>query len=206
MQPTRPLADIIGRDQFVSGYDIDFEDESGAQAEAAELETESAEADAERQGEDRGYRQAEQRGGDQRSEWRGEDRNGGDRTQSDRTQGDRQARPQRDDRFRDDRPRSGRDDRPRYERQDRGERTDQRDARPPYRAESSEARPAEVVPSDTPVLRADDGEVSHAPAFLQVREPRDEASGEVRRPRRRRAPRDFEAGETPPAGVDADEG
>ena len=29
MQPQRPLAEIIGRDQFVSGYDMDFEDESG---------------------------------------------------------------------------------------------------------------------------------------------------------------------------------
>src|SRR5271168_311608 len=27
MQPQRPLSEIIGRDQFVSGYDIDFEDE-----------------------------------------------------------------------------------------------------------------------------------------------------------------------------------
>src|ERR1700677_5339519 len=27
MQPQRPISEIIGRDQFVSGYDIDFEDE-----------------------------------------------------------------------------------------------------------------------------------------------------------------------------------
>jgi len=35
--------------------------------------------------------------------------------------------------------------------------------------------------------------VSHAPAFLQTRPPEtsDEASGEARRPRRRRVPRDF---------------
>src|ERR1700761_7006176 len=30
--PTRPVADIVGRDAFASGSDIDFEDESGAQA------------------------------------------------------------------------------------------------------------------------------------------------------------------------------
>jgi hypothetical protein len=38
------------------------------------------------------------------------------------------------------------------------------------------------------VLRADDGEVNHAPAFLQVRpaEPRENAADEPRRPRRRR--------------------
>ena len=27
MQPQRPVGEIIGRDQFASGYDIDFEDE-----------------------------------------------------------------------------------------------------------------------------------------------------------------------------------
>src|ERR1700712_3345311 len=32
VQPTRPLSDIIGRDNFAGGLDIDFEDESGAQA------------------------------------------------------------------------------------------------------------------------------------------------------------------------------
>src|SRR6188472_368793 len=29
MQPTRPASEILGRDHFSSGYDIDFEDESG---------------------------------------------------------------------------------------------------------------------------------------------------------------------------------
>ncbi|HEY2178291.1 MAG TPA: DUF4167 domain-containing protein [Caulobacteraceae bacterium] len=195
MQPQRPLSDIVGRDQFVSGYDIDFEDESGAQAEAVEIENEAAEADSERQGgerqngerqdrgerggDDRGYRQNEQRNGD-RQEWRGE-------------QGER--------RFRDDRRRD-RDDRPRYDRQDRGERPDQREPRP-YRAETPEPRPVEPEAPSTPVLRADDGEFSHAPAFLQVREPRED--GEVRRPRRRRPPRDFEAGEAAPEASEGED-
>src|ERR1700678_3584080 len=43
MQPQRPLSEIIGRDQFVSGYDIDFEDE-GASAEAGESEQDGGEA------------------------------------------------------------------------------------------------------------------------------------------------------------------
>ena len=55
----------------------------------------------------------------------------------------------------------------------------------------------------SPVLRSQDGGVSHAPAFLQAREPRAEAprpeaedEGEKRpRARRRRAPRSFEGGE-----------
>src|ERR1044071_8168641 len=32
IQPQRPASEILGRDQFASGFDIDFEDESGAQA------------------------------------------------------------------------------------------------------------------------------------------------------------------------------
>ena len=42
MQPLRPISEIVGRDQFVSGYDIDFEDET-ANLEAAEAETEQQE-------------------------------------------------------------------------------------------------------------------------------------------------------------------
>jgi hypothetical protein len=66
---------------------------------------------------------------------------------------------------------------------------------------------AAPAPSSGPVLRADDGEVNHAPAFLQVRpsEPRDEADGEARRPRRRRAPRTFEAGQGVAAPAESDE-
>ena len=214
MQPLRPLSEIIGRDQFVSGYDIDFEDESGAQAEAIEAENEAAEAEAERQGDDRGYRQNDQRGGEQRQEWRGEDRNGGDRNQNDRNQNDRsqndrsqgernqRGRGQGERPYRDDRQRSG--DRPRFDRQDQAPRADQRDSRPPYRAEVQETRPPEPEAPATPMLRADDGDFSHAPAFLQVREPRED--GEARRPRRRRAPRDFEAGEAAPASGETAEG
>src|ERR1700733_9829916 len=44
MQPQRPLSEIIGRDQFVSGYDIDFEDESAA-AEPVEADSESEAGD-----------------------------------------------------------------------------------------------------------------------------------------------------------------
>jgi hypothetical protein len=47
IQPTRPVSEIMGRDQFASGYDIDFEDESGqpqGDPEAATGEAEPAEA------------------------------------------------------------------------------------------------------------------------------------------------------------------
>lgn len=69
-----------------------------------------------------------------------------------------------------------------------------------------------VEPEATPlvardVLRADDGEVSHAPAFLQARapEPRDEEpAAETRKPRRRRAPRSFE-GDAAPGPAESEE-
>jgi hypothetical protein len=218
MQPQRPLADIVGRDQFVSGYDIDFEDEGG-QAEAAEAEAENVEGEAERadprSGEDRGYREARPR-----EEWRGDDRF--DRGQNDRgggDRGDRQFRGPRDDRFRDDRARSVRDEcqsferqgseRPRFERQDRPDRDRDRDrqdrgeARPPSPYRVEEARPVMNEPEEAPVLRADDGEVSHAPAFLQARAPDTDPGGETRRSRRRRGPRD--ATDVEPAAPESEE-
>lgn len=197
MQPLRPLSDIIGRDQFVSGYDIDFEDEN-PQGEAAESESETAgdtEVERTEARDDRGYR--DQR---PRDDSRGDDR-------GDRQGVDRQFRSQRDDRFRDDRQR--RDDRPRVEqRQERGDRPEQdRFVRTeprqqtPYREDTQEIRRELPEPENGiggQVLRADDGEVSYAPAFLQARAPetraaetKDETTGEARRPRRRRAPREF---------------
>jgi hypothetical protein len=214
MQPQRPLAEIIGRDQFVSGYDMDFEDESVA-GEAAESEaaaTDVGESGLERQErfENRrderpreDYRQGEQRPRDDRTrndaprnERLGErgpnDRGANERaqgasSQSERFQNDRSARS-----FRDERAGQGRDDRPRSERQDRAERD-------PLNIVEPEATPLVAQPTSEPahMLRADDGEVSHAPAFLQVRpaEPREETPGETRRPRRRSTPRTFEGSE-----------
>jgi len=247
MQPQRPLSEIIGRDQFVSGYDIDFEDESGAGdngesdsdvGEGSEISAERAEP---RQNEPRQneYRQGEYRNGEQRPR---EDRPREDRFQSDRSQNDRFARNGRDDRPRDERPRDdrprddrpredrqrfNRDDRPRFERQEREaagrpereaghrpdrdsqNRSDTRPEREPLSVVEPETTPLTQAPAAS-VLRADDGEVSHAPAFLQVRpvEPRDDAGGEPRRvraPRRRPAPRTFDGGDDAPAIADAEE-
>ena len=173
MQPQRPLTDIIGRDAFSSGFDIDFEDESG-ENQAAEAEAEPADGESSERPE--GWREPRPR-----EEWRGEgDRNGGY---------ERQGR----DRFRDQR----RFDQPeRNDRQDRGqrfERPEQRsDQRPDQRNDQRPAPRVEPEPIEVqtgPVLRADDGDVSYAPAFLQTRTP--ETSEETPRPRRRRAPRDF---------------
>ena len=219
MQPLRPVSEILGRDQFVSGFDIDFEDESGGAIEAAENESESEEVPVEmvETGSDRGYanqprrddyrrddRQGDQRPNDQRStdqrqgdqrpndqrqgEWRSrdggnarQDRTGGERSQNERTQGERNP----NDRFVE-RPRNGRDERPRYSRDDRAPRVDE----DPLSVVEPQATPLTTAAGmTTPVLRADDGDISHAPAFLQARpvEPKADTS-EDRRPRRRRAP------------------
>ena len=85
MQPTKPAAEILGRDNYSGGLDIDFEDESGAQA-AAEAEAAAAAAAVEAEGGEGGETEGQQARGER---WR-----------------DREDRPQRDDRRdRDDRPR-----------------------------------------------------------------------------------------------------
>jgi hypothetical protein len=234
MQPLRPLSEIIGRDQFVSGYDIDFEDESILEAaEAAEAQqqeqAEAAAAEGERRQDNRQleYRQNDFRRDDRPREDRYQgDRSGYDRapTQNDRPQNDRyQGDRQQGDRNQNDRYQGGQNqqgDRPRNDRNrdDRGQRPN-RDDRPRYdesRPREERQQPVEAVtevpvqpayattptpaPAPAPeirnaesasVLRADDGEVSAAPAFLQAR-PTGEGGEEVRRPRRRRAPASFE--------------
>lgn len=139
MQPQRPVGEIIGRDQFASGYDIDFEEEPPAQDEpaTAEAETEAAAVDGGPRREDRPWQRDERQGREdyrpredrQRDDFRPRDdrpRDGqGDyRGRDDRQRDDRQ----RDDRQRDDRPR---DDRPDYRARDDRPRDDRpRDDRP----------------------------------------------------------------------------
>jgi len=199
MQPLRPISEIIGRDQFVSGYDIDFEDESGGAAEAAEAESEMAEP-----GENGGPPRFEARRDDYRQPERPRDdqprpeRIQNDRYQSDRFQADRpqNERPQ-NDRPRDDRvPRNNREDRPRFNRDDRAPRAE----RDPLAMIEPESTPLTAAPAiEGPMLRAEDGDLSHAPAFLQVRPT--ESGEEVRRPRRRRAPAAFAADDATPAAT-----
>ncbi len=251
MQPQRPVADILGRDQFVSGFDIDFEEEPQAEilegeGEGEVLPTESVEGVAERpfvsgrrdefrrderredfrRDDRRDYepRVPESRGGeardfrgegrrddsrrddgrrddgrreegrreDGRGEWRGRD--GGSRFE----RGERPAQSERGGAGRGDRgfndrgasdagPR--RDERPRYGREDRSAR---------YEAEPAFEEPSTDAPA--PVLRAEDGDVSHAPAFLQARPVEAEKAPE-RRPRRRRTAAGSEPG--PKSGAES---
>jgi hypothetical protein len=255
MQPQRPVADILGRDQFVSGFDIDFEEEPNLEALEGEAEAESgvtaeggegngergyasarrddyrrdeyrrddgrrddgrrddSRRDDGRTFESRSYeprgegrrderrrdegrrdegRREEGRRDEGRAEWRspeggsrygggGSDRNGqergeryADRVSGERSSGERSSAERSSGERGGERP-SRREERPRYARDDRA---------PRYEAEGG----AEDAVSDAPqtVLRAEDGDVSHAPAFLQAR-PVEAERTEERRPRRRRA-------------------
>jgi hypothetical protein len=256
MQPQRPISEIIGRDQFASGYDIDFEDESGQNGEyVSEPEPEQAsdgrrdwQRDERQQNDRQPSNEYRQQGDRQQGEYRQRDDRpqnqnpnqgqGEFRQRDDRSQGDYRPRedrqPQADSRPREDRyqadrqqPRYSREDRqPRYQgdrpqRQDREFRSD-RPERDPLSVIEPQATPLTAAPAPAPayqppeapasVLRGEDGATSHAPVFLQTRaEPRPESEDEpveTRRPRRRRAPRSFEAGEAAAAAApaEADEG
>jgi hypothetical protein len=206
MQPHRPVSDIVGREQFASGFDIDFEAEPGDPPEGGYVpETENADGDGQR--DSNGGR--DNNPGGQRFENRprdGQRFEGRDRQRDDRPRDDR---PQRDDRPRDDK---SRDDRPRAEgegggRRDRWrERDERRDreraeaaARDPMAVVEPQAAPLapEAPVSESPRLRGQDGAVSELPAFLgrPAAASEDAPAEEAKKPRRRRAPRSFEGGE-----------
>ncbi len=214
MQPHRPVADIVGREQFASGFDIDFE----AEPEPAPETPDVAEAS---EGGDGDEGQREPRDGQREGR---RDRFEGRRDRDDRPRDrDRDDRPRdRDrDRDRDDRPR---DDRPREERgereggrrdrwRDRDDRRDRDRDRQDRAAEGSPRDPlpviepqaaplAEAPAEESPRLRGQDGAVSELPAFLgrpAQTEAREDTAAEPKKPRRRRAPRSFEGGEGAPA-------
>jgi hypothetical protein len=148
LQPTRPASEIIGRDQFASGYDIDFEDETGqAQSIAADEAAAAAAAAGETAGEAREAREARE-DGEARDQNRPRDRDRGDwqardDRPRDRNRAEWQPREGRDrdrnrDRPRDERPREEqpREDRPRAE----GEGRPPRDERPRAEGEGRRER------------------------------------------------------------------
>ena len=120
IQPNRPASEILGRDHFSSGYDIDFEDETGqAQALAADEAATAAGEPAE----DTEPREQPR----SRNEWQPRD----DRPRDDRARDDRPRddRP-RDERPRDDRPRNEGGNRDRYGRDNNRDRNRNREDRP----------------------------------------------------------------------------
>ena len=175
LQPSRPVSEIAQRELAGQGFDIDFEDETGAQA-AAIMAAEKVEADRLAQIEAR-QREAEERQND-RSNDRPNDR------PNDR-QGDRQGgeQPRREWRDRDDQPRQDREPRePRSEndggfnadgsrretRRERWERRQlERNAR--FEREGGEARTeSDAPPAETteaaPDVRSDRPERAERPA------------------------------------------
>lgn len=197
IQPQRPASEILGRDQFASGYDIDFEDE-GAQAqseaadEAAEGEAEAGEARERERDRDRWQErprdERRDRDRDRRDRWRDDRPRDRDRPDAprDRDERPRDERPrERDERPRDERPRDerpreireerrddrplGRDDRQpaRDDRRDRYERPERAARDPLAVVEPQAAAPLGGEERPSPMLRDAEGGESHAPAFLQ---------------------------------------
>ena len=173
LQPQRPAAEILGRDQLTSGFDIDFEDESGqakqvAADEAAEnSENQSPQA---QQGQD----EADNR-----------DRSGtpiqGQGVRQNRDGGDgRQGQGGRRDRWRD---RRERDDSPRGE--DADQRRVEQPDQPARETKATETPHEHQSPTEDrgPILRDAEGGASQAPAFLQARP---EPASEEPKPRTRR--------------------
>lgn len=216
MQPHRPVSDIVGREQFASGFDIDFEAEPGDPPEGGYVEqADNAGGDNNQQNNNNQDNRDNREG--QRSEGRrdGQRFEGRDRQRDDRPREDRQPQQQqqRDDRPREDRPSQPRDDRPRQEgegggRRDRWRERDERRDR--ERAEAAARDPLAVIEpqaaaplaaepaAESPRLRGQDGAVSELPAFLGRPAPtsEDAPADEAKKPRRRRAPRSFEGGDT----------
>jgi hypothetical protein len=162
MQPNRPASEFLTRDQFSSGFDIDFEDET-AQAQAQAADEAAAEGG-----------QAPQTANEAES-WQG------DRPREDRQ---REERP-REDRPRDDRPRNfdnqNGQQRSRW-RDERGERTDRNFDRP------REDRPREDRPREERQQRDDRPRDDQRPRDEQ--RPREERPRDEQRPREERQPRE----------------
>ena len=216
LQPSRPASEIIGRDQFTSGYDIDFEDESGQQqlaeadqaSEAAgngESQSDEGESRANRdrggwQGQNNQGQGAQNRDGQNRDSQNrdGQNRDGQNRDFQNRD-GQNRDTQNRDGQNRDgqgrrdrdrDRWRDRRDDRPRTE-EAGGERRPDRDRPERNDRPDRDERPAERVEAPAeprgPMLRDSEGGASHAPAFLQARtEPRAPAAEDGAEPAPRR--------------------
>lgn len=207
VQPNRPVAEIVGRDSYTSGFDIDFEaehEDPPEQPAEAEAPAEGGETEERPRFEGRRDRERFNRDRDDRPR---DDRQRDDRPRDERPREDRQDR-NRDDRQRDDRPRDDRprdqqargDQQPREEREggrrDRWRERDERrerfdreraerergEARDPLAViEPQAAAPlAPEAPSEgSPRLRGQDGAVSELPGFLsRPAEPREEAAGD----------------------------
>lgn len=232
IQPTRPVTEIVARDAFASGYDIDFEDEHGNPIEYDGTAT----AQGDTEGGDQ--QQSNGNGGQPREDRQRDDRPRDDRPREDRGEfrRDREFRDNREfrnDRPRDDRPRDdrARDDRPREDREPRaegqagegeGRRRESRRERFERRRERNRdeggeraADPLAVVEprgadlpareaSEPPKPRFRDQDESHMPAFLGRAAPVAAApeAAEPAADKPKRAPRKKKVADEAPADAD----
>lgn len=180
LQPSRPVSEIAQRELAGQGFDIDFEDETGAQA-AAIMAAEKVEADRLAQIEAR-QREAEER------------QNGANDRQNDRSN-DRQAdQPRREWRDRDDQPRQEREPRePRPEgeggfnadgsrRETRRERWERRQLERSARFEREGGEPRSD--NDTPSVEAAETPAPETAAERSDKPDKPERPARERRPRR----------------------
>jgi hypothetical protein len=182
LQPQRPVSEIAARELSNQGFDIDFEDETGAQA-AAFLAAQQA-ADRAAQGQQGQGQQGESQGGDQRP-YRDRDQN------QNREWRDREPREPREPRDDNAEPRADGEGGRRETRRERWERRQQeRNRRFETEGQSndSEGAPAEPQVADTPAEQP----ASEAPGDTPVETPR---------PTRARRPR--AAADTSPSDDDA---
>ncbi len=96
IQPNRPVSDFVARDTYGSNYDIDFEDESGAQADPepqpSEGQQDGESASSERsdyQGQPRENRDNQNR---DQGQYRDQNQNRNDQNRNDQNRGERQQR------------------------------------------------------------------------------------------------------------------
>lgn len=183
MQPNKPVTEIAAREGLGQGFDIDFEDESGAQA--AQFAAEAARAEAQAQAQGQQQQQQQQHNQQPRREDREEGRDG--RRDEARSEGDGEGREggRRESR------------RERYERR-RQERFGREDGSEDGGETQASRDPLAVIepeaaPSPAPAREA---EADHMPSFLTRPAPAAPEAGEAGdapAPRKRGRPKKAEA-------------
>ena len=222
LQPQRPVIEIAARELSNQGYDIDFEDETGAQA-AAFLAAQQA-ADRAAQGGDRDQNRSDNdgqqrdqnrdqnrdqpRGDGQQREWRDREQNRDRDNSRDRDQNrdrDRNDQP-RNDQPRADAPREDREPRPegaRAEGEEGGRRETRRERWERRREERNRRFEAEGGVGEAP---PEPGDEPMEPSAALAGTPYEPAAGDAapaqartERPRRTRMPREDDIGDGPSA-------
>ncbi len=213
LQPNRPIAEFVARDSF-SGYDIDFEDESGAQALPDETPMDGqgegqAEAGEQPRGDYPSRDSRDQREGRWENRQNGGQNNGQNNGQNGQNNGQRDGRDRDRNRFDRDRPRDdrgyaaeGQTGETREARDDRSRDDRSRDDRPrddrPREDRSRDDRSREDRPREDRLR--EDRPREDRPREDRAREerPRDERPREDRPANRERAPREERTGEDRP--------